>query len=83
MSASSPPDSTFEVAPAGFPLPVVDLPHLIALKLSTAAFRDEVDVGDLLEARPDAPVDRVRDVCARHGLSDALERVLGRISRPG
>lgn len=65
----------------GFPIPVVSLPHLVALKLATRAFRDEVDVGDLLEARPDAPLDDVRALCARHGLAAALETVLGRIGR--
>jgi hypothetical protein len=66
---------------AGLPFPVAGLAPLVALKLSTGAFRDEVDVGDLLEARPDAPLDVVRDVCARHGVADALARVLARLGR--
>lgn len=65
----------------GFPFPVVDLPHLVALKLATGAFRDEVDVGDLLEARADAPVEELRALCSEHGLGPALERVLGRLGR--
>jgi hypothetical protein len=68
-------------APAGFPLPVVDLPHLIALKLATGAFRDEVDVGDLLEVRPDAELDAIREVCGRFNLSETLQRVMARIGR--
>jgi hypothetical protein len=63
------------------PFPVVGFAPLVALKLSTGAFRDEVDVGDLLEARPDAPLDEVRIMCARHGLGDALARVLARLGR--
>ncbi len=65
----------------GLPFPVVGLAPLVALKLSTGAFRDEVDIGDLLEARPDAPLDVVRELCARHGLADALARVLARLGR--
>jgi hypothetical protein len=64
---------------ASLPFPVVRIPALVALKLSTGAFRDEVDVGDLLEARPDAPLEEVRAWCARHGLRDALDRVLARL----
>ncbi len=62
-------------------IPVVDLPPLVALKLATGAFRDEGDVGDLLEARSDAPLADVRALCASHGLAEALARVLGRIGR--
>lgn len=69
-------------APAGgFPIPVVDLAHLVALKLATRAFRDEVDVGELLEARPDVSVADLRATCGAHGLGDALERVLARLGR--
>ena len=62
-------------------LPVVTVAHLVALKLATGAFRDEVDVGDLLDARRDVSLDGVREVCARHGLGDALARVLARVGR--
>jgi hypothetical protein len=65
----------------GLPARVVDLPHLVALKLATDAFRDEVDVGDLLAARPDAPLAEVRALCGSHGLGAALERVLTRLGR--
>jgi len=60
-----------------FPLPVVDAAHLVALKLATGARRDEVDVLDLLEARPDLAQGPLMDVCRRHGLADALLRLLG------
>jgi hypothetical protein len=63
------------------PFPVVGFAPLVALKLSTGAFRDEVDVGDLFEARPDAPLDEVRVMCARHGLAEPLARVLARLGR--
>lgn len=62
-------------------LPVVGLAHLVALKLATGAFRDEVDVGDLLDVRRDVALDEVRGVCARHGVADALTRVLARLGR--
>lgn len=62
-------------------LPVVGLAHLVALKLATGAFRDEVDVGDLLDARRDVALDEARGVCARHGLAEALARVLARLGR--
>lgn len=63
------------------PVPVVGLAHLVALKLATGAFRDEVDAGDLLDARADAPMEEVRAVAARHGLAAALDRVLARLDR--
>jgi hypothetical protein len=62
--------------PGSLPLPVVDAAHLVALKLATGARRDEVDVLDLLEARPDLPMEAVAEVCQRHGLGDALDRLL-------
>jgi hypothetical protein len=65
--------------PPALPFAVVDLPHLVALKLATGAYRDEIDVGELLEARPGLDLGPVRAVCERHGLGDALARVLGRI----
>jgi hypothetical protein len=69
------------VSMAGLPARVVDLPHLVALKLATGAFRDEVDVGELRAARRHAPLAEVRAVCARHRLEPALDRVLARVPR--
>jgi hypothetical protein len=68
-------------ATPGLPFPVVGIAALVALKLSTGAFRDEADVGDLLESRPDAPLAEVRDVCVRHGVGEGLARVLSRLGR--
>jgi hypothetical protein len=59
-----------------FPFRVVDLPHLVALKLATAAERDELDVVDLLAARPDADLRAIRELCERHGVGAGLERAV-------
>lgn len=64
-----------------FPVPVVALPHLVALKLATGAYRDELDVLDMLEALPHVDVGLLRATCERHGLGDALARVLARTGR--
>lgn len=64
-----------------FPVPAVDLPHLVALKLSTGAYRDELDVLELLEVRSDFDRDAIRATCGRFGLAGALERVLARPGR--
>jgi hypothetical protein len=57
-------------------LRVVRLEHLVALKLYAGGRKSLADVAALLEANPDADLDRIRDVCVRHGLGAALDRVL-------
>lgn len=57
-------------------LPVVDLPHLVALKLVAGSRKDELDIVELLRANP-ARIDDVVAVCGRHRLRKQLERMLG------
>lgn len=57
-------------------LPVVDLPHLVALKLAAGSRQDELDVIELLRANPDAALDEVVRVCRRHRLRSRLDEVL-------
>jgi hypothetical protein len=64
-------------------LPVVDVPHLIALKLVAGGRKDELDVLELLDANPTEPLSRVREVCKQHRLGAALERVLAQRGRRG
>jgi hypothetical protein len=56
-------------------LPVIDLPHLVALKLVTGGRKDELDVIELLRANP-AQIDAVVAVCEKHHLSKQLNRAL-------
>jgi hypothetical protein len=59
-------------------LPVVDVPHLVALKLAAGGRKDELDVLELLDANPTEPLSHVREVCRQHRLGATLERVLAR-----
>jgi hypothetical protein len=54
---------------------VVDVPHLVALKLAAGSRKDELDVLELLAANPES-LWHVREVCKQHRLGAALERVL-------
>ncbi|ACL67333.1 hypothetical protein A2cp1_4013 [Anaeromyxobacter dehalogenans 2CP-1] len=56
-------------------LPVVDLPHLVALKLVAGSRKDELDVLELLRANPEK-VDDVVAACGKYRLRKHLERVL-------
>jgi hypothetical protein len=58
------------------PLRVVSLPHLIALKLYAGGPRSRSDVVELLERNRPLDLPRIRDVCARHGLAEALDAIL-------
>jgi hypothetical protein len=64
-------------------LPVVDVPHLVALKLAAGSRKDELDVLELLDANPTEPLSHVREVCKQHRLGAALERVLAGRRRRG
>ena len=57
-------------------LPVVDLPHLVALKLVAGSRKDELDILELLRANPETPLVTVLAVCAGHRLKTRLERLL-------
>jgi len=61
----------------GSSLRVVDLPHLIALKLFAGGPKSQADVEELLARNTDVDLDSVRSVCRSHGLEDELEAVLG------
>lgn len=57
-------------------LPVVDLAHLIALKLYAGGRKSQTDVLELLERNQPLELEHIRDVCARHGQGAALEPLL-------
>jgi hypothetical protein len=78
-------DSIRTAVPAGIEgldVRVVDLPHLVALKLYAGGPKSTTDVIGLLEANPDADLDGVAEVCARHGLEVPLRRLLGALHNP-
>jgi hypothetical protein len=60
----------------GETLRVVDLSHLIALKLYAGGSRSKTDVIELLERNLDAELDEIRQVCGRFGLGAALDELL-------
>lgn len=57
-------------------LRVVDLPHLIALKLYAGGRKSKLDILELLERNPEADHGEIRAVCQRFGLLPALEKLL-------
>ena len=57
-------------------LRVVDLAHLIALKLYAGGPRSRSDVIELLERNAPLDLASIRDTCARHGLEAPLEAIL-------
>lgn len=60
---------------------VVEVPHLVALKLLAGLRKDELDVLELLSANPEMPLALILEVCRRHRLGKRLEILLAR--RPG
>lgn len=60
----------------GEPFKVVDLAHLIALKLYAGGNKSKSDVIELLEHNTDADLDEIRAVCGRFGFDQALEQLL-------
>lgn len=59
-------------------LPVVDVAHLVALKLLAGSWKGELDVLELLGANPEMPVDPIFEVCRRHRLGKRLETLLSK-----
>jgi hypothetical protein len=57
-------------------LSVVDLAHLVALKLYAGGPQGKLDVIELLSRNPDADVGAIRAVCKRFGLAGALDAVV-------
>jgi hypothetical protein len=61
----------------GTQLRVVQIQHLIALKLYAGGPKNQADVVALLEANPDADIAGIREVCAEYGLDGAFDDLLG------
>ena len=61
----------------GIDLPVVDVPHLVALKLISGAPRDDLDVVELLAANP-GEKDAAMSLCKTHRLGTRLATLLSR-----
>jgi hypothetical protein len=61
---------------AGTTLRVVDLPHLVALKLYAGGYKSRLDVLALLERNPGLDLTETQQVCARFGLDEDLQAVL-------
>lgn len=57
-------------------LRVVDLPHLVALKLYGGGPKNRNDVIELVERNQPLDLSAILEVCDRHGLSSRLRRVL-------
>jgi hypothetical protein len=56
-------------------LAVVDLPHLVALKLYAGGAKSKLDVVELLGANPEVDREAIRQICARFGLESEWEEV--------
>jgi hypothetical protein len=67
---------TTAVAIAGTTLRVVDVPHLVALKLYAGGAKSRLDALELLQRNPAVGLDDVRNVCARHALEPELDALL-------
>lgn len=59
------------------PLAVVDVPHLVALKLYAGGRKSSLDVLELLSRQQPPALEETRAVCARLGLASELDRALG------
>ena len=55
---------------------VVDLPHLIALKLYAGGPKSKLDVVELLERNPLASRSEIGAVCGRYGAGEDLQKLL-------
>lgn len=67
------------VAVEGSRLKVVDLVHLVALKLYAGGPKSLADISELLDRNRDADLEALQRVCRAHGLADDLELVLSRL----
>jgi hypothetical protein len=65
----------------GTSLAVVDLPHLIALKLYAGGPKNRADVIELLARNPDADLASIDATCARFGLDEELRLAQGATPR--
>lgn len=60
----------------GYDLPVVDIPHLVALKLYAGGPRNRSDVLELLERNREVDRGEIRRVCEQFDLEAELDAVL-------
>jgi nucleotidyltransferase AbiEii toxin of type IV toxin-antitoxin system len=63
-------------ASAELGLRVVDLAHLVALKLYAGGLKSRSDVAELLERNPGASREAIARVCERHGLATEWAEIL-------
>ena len=78
-AARNPGESSIRAAAAsipGYDLCVVDLPHLIALKLYAGGARNRSDVLELLERNREVDRTAIRRVCEAFDLGAAFDEVL-------
>ena len=79
-AASNPGESSIQAAAAcipGYDLPVVDVPHLVALKLYAGGPRNQSDVLELIERNRDVDHSEIRRVCEQFNLAAEIDKVLG------
>lgn len=62
---------------------MVDLPHLIALKLYAGGRKSELDVLELLSCNPETDLVAVRQLCERFGFAEDWQRTQRFGGRPG
>ncbi len=62
-------------------VPVVDLAHLVALKLYSGGGKGRNDVSELLERNPDADIAAILKLCTRHRLDGPLRTILEDLGR--
>lgn len=77
--SNNPGESSIRAAAAripGYDLPVVDVPHLVALKLYAGGPRNRNDVLELLERNREVDRDEIRRVCEQFDLGVELDAVL-------
>lgn len=74
-------DTALDGLVAGTRLRVVDLPHLVALKLYAGGPKSRLDVLELLDRNPTAPHDAIAAVCERVHLGDDWRRLLAERAR--
>ena len=59
---------------------VVDIEHLVAMKLFAGGLKSQVDVVELLAVNPEVDLKRIEALCARFHLSGAWSRVLPEVT---
>ena len=79
-ATSNPGESSIRAAVAhvpGYHLPVVDVPHLVALKLYAGGPRNQSDVLELLERDRDVDRGEIRRVRAQFNLAAEIDKATG------